>query len=137
MNFLPKEVSISSETDIVVVRKCVREAATQLGFGVTDVTRIITAVSELARNAFLYAGRGVLRCRTLDQAGKVGIELIVEDNGPGITNIEQAMEAGYTTGGGLGLGLPGTKRLMDEMEIQSEAGKGTKITVKKWHKKVN
>jgi serine/threonine-protein kinase RsbT len=128
------EVPIRTETDIVMVRKCVREAATQLGFGVTDVTRIITAVSELARNVFLYAGNGVLRCRTLDQSGRVGIELIVEDNGPGIPNLDQAMEAGFTTGGGLGLGLPGTKRLMDEMVVDTQVGRGTKITVKKWHR---
>jgi serine/threonine-protein kinase RsbT len=105
-----------------------------LGFGITDVTRIITAVSELARNVFLYAGSGVVRWRVLNGSDKVGIELIFEDHGPGIADIDQAMRAGYTSGGGLGLGLPGAGRLMDEMEIQSEAGKGTKITVKKWRK---
>jgi serine/threonine-protein kinase RsbT len=129
-----EEVPIRTETDIVVVRKSVREVATKLGFGITDVTRIITAASELARNAFHYAGSGVMRCRALNALDRVGIELIVEDHGPGIADIEQAMQTGYTTGVGLGCGLPGTKRLMDEMEIESEAGKGTKITVKKWRK---
>src|SRR5229473_1834793 len=130
----PEEVPIRTETDIVVVRKSVREAATKLGFGITDVTRIITAASELVRNAFLYAGSGVVRWRVLNGSGKVGIELIVQDDGPGIADIDQAMQPGYTTGDGLGLGLAGAKRLMDEMEIESEAGKGTKITVKKWRK---
>ncbi len=131
---LPEEVALRTESDIVAVRKSVREAATRLGFGITDVTRIITAASELARNVFLYAGSGVVRCRLLNGSGRVGIEVIVEDHGPGIADIDQAMQPGYTTGSGLGLGLPGAKRLMDEMEIESEAGKGTKITVTKWRK---
>ena len=131
---LTEEVALRTETDIVGVRKSVREAATRLGFGITDVTRIITAASELARNVFLYAGSGVVRCRVLNRSDKVGIELIVEDHGPGIADIDQAMQPGYTTGRGLGFGLPGAKRLMDEMEIESEAGKGTKVTVKKWRK---
>src|SRR3979411_2369695 len=131
---LPEEIALHAETDIVVVRKWVRESATRLGFGITDVTRIITAASELARNAFLYAGSGVVRCRVLSGSDKGSLELKVEDRGPGTADIEQAMQPGYTTGKGLGLGLPGAKRLMDEMEIESEAGKGTKITVKKWGK---
>src|SRR6266851_2343865 len=130
----PQEVPVQTETDIVVVRKSVREAASKVGFGITDVTRIITAASELARNVFLYAGSGVVRCRVLNRSDQVGLELIVEDHGPGIADIEQAMQPGYTTGNGLGLGLPGAKRLMDEMEIESEAAKGTKITVTKWRK---
>jgi len=130
----PEEIALRVETDIIVVRKSVREVATKLGFGITDVTRIITAASELARNVFLYAGSGVVRCRVLNWSGKVGLELIVEDHGPGIADVDQAMQPGYTTGGGLGFGLPGAKRLMDEMEIESEAGKGTKVTIKKWRK---
>ncbi len=133
-DFLPEEVALRTETDIVVVRKSVREAAIRLGFGITDVTRIITAASELARNVFLYAGSGVVRCRVVNRSDRIGLELIVEDHGPGIADIDQAMQPGYTSGNGLGLGLPGAKRLMDEMEIESEAGKGTKITVKKWRK---
>ena len=132
---LPEEIALRAETDIVVVRKCVRESATRLGFGITDVTRIITAASELARNVFLYAGSGVVRCRVVNLSDQVGLELIVEDHGPGIADVDQAMQPGYTTGNGLGLGLPGAKRLMDEMEIESEAGKGTKITLKKWRKR--
>jgi serine/threonine-protein kinase RsbT len=129
-----REMPIRSESDIVTTRRTVREVAQGLGFGITDVTRIVTATSELARNVVLYAGSGVIRWRELGIGGKVGVELTLEDNGPGITNIEQAMQEGYTTSGGLGLGLPGTKRLMDEFEIASEVGKGTRITVRKWRR---
>ncbi len=128
------EVRIHSESDIVVVRRTCRDRATGLGFGITDVTRIVTAASELARNVFLYAGSGVMRWRILEQDGDVGVELVFVDEGPGIADTEQAMLAGYTTSGGLGLGLPGAKRLMDELQICSEVGKGTRVTVRKWLK---
>ncbi len=129
-----REMPIRSESDIVTTRRTVREVARELGFGITDVTRIVTATSELARNVVLYAGSGVIRWRQLGISGKVGVELTLEDNGPGIANIEQVMQEGYTTSGGLGLGLPGTKRLMDEFEIASEVGRGTRITVRKWRR---
>jgi serine/threonine-protein kinase RsbT len=129
------EVRIHSESDIVETRRTVRTAATQLGFGVTDVTRIVTAASELARNVFRYAGSGIMRWQALDTGGRIGLELTFEDRGPGISDIAQAMEAGYTSGGGLGMGLPGAKRLMDEFEIASEIGKGTIVTAKKWHRR--
>jgi serine/threonine-protein kinase RsbT len=128
------EVCINSESDIVAARKIVRDAAIAMGFGVTDVTRIVTAASELTRNVFRYAGSGVMHWRTVKAGDAVGLELTFEDHGPGISDIERAMEAGYTTKGGLGLGLPGAKRLMDEMEIESEVGKGTRVTVKKWRR---
>src|SRR5260370_20423657 len=131
---LLEEVALRTETDIVVVRKSVREAAIRLGFGITDVTRIITAASELARNVFLYAGSGVVRCRVLNRSDQVGLELIVEDHGPGIADIEQPMQPGYTTGSGLGFGRPGPKLLMHELEIESEARKGTKAPEKKGRK---
>ena len=127
-----KELRIAAEHDIVSARNQARQAAVALGFGLTDVTRIVTAVSELARNAFRYAGGGTMRWQKLDVDGKAGIELIFEDTGPGIPDIERAMQEGYTTSGGLGLGLPGTKRLMDELEIRSKVGKGTVVTVRKW-----
>jgi serine/threonine-protein kinase RsbT len=130
------EVTIASEVDIVSARKAVREAAVELGFGVTDVTRIVTAASELARNTFLYAGSGLMRWRRLSSAGKSAIELVFEDSGPGISDIASAMQEGYTSSGGLGMGLPGTKRLMDEMEISSEPGKGTTVTVRKWRREL-
>lgn len=126
------EVKIDSETDIVGVRKAVREAASKLGFGVTDSTRIITAASELARNVYKYAGSGLMRWKALSDGQAYGIELRFEDHGPGITDVEEAMREGYTTGEGLGLGLPGAKKLMDEMEIVSVPGAGTTVTVRRW-----
>ncbi|HEY7496726.1 MAG TPA: anti-sigma regulatory factor [Candidatus Tectomicrobia bacterium] len=126
------EISLHSESDIVTARKTVRTVAGQLGFGITDVTRIVTAASELARNAFLYAGAGVMRWQVLTPGSGQGLELTFEDKGPGIADIEQALREGYTTSGGLGLGLPGAKRLMDETEIHSEVGKGTTVVVRKW-----
>jgi serine/threonine-protein kinase RsbT len=129
------EFRITSENDIVMARKVVREAATALGFGLTDVTRIVTAASELTRNIYHYAKSGVMHWRTLNQGVRVGLELSFEDNGPGIADIEKAMEPGYSTGEGLGMGLPGSKRLMDEMTIESTVGKGTTVIVRKWLKK--
>ena len=129
------EVRIDDESHIVTVRKAIRDVTTRLEFGITDVTRIVTSASELARNVFHYAGTGVMRWRELADDGRIGIELTFEDQGPGIANIDQAMQEGYSTSGGLGMGLPGTKRLMDEMEIQSQIGLGTKVTVRKWRKK--
>lgn len=129
------EVPIRSEADIVTAREAIRDAATALGFGITDVTRIVTAASELTRNIYQYAGSGVMRWRVLVQNGENGIELIFEDQGPGIADMTRAMTPGFSTGKGMGMGLPGSKRLMDEMTIQSEVGKGTTICVKKWLKR--
>ena len=128
------EFRITSENDIVMARKVVREASTALGFGLTDVTRIVTAASELTRNIYHYAKSGIMHWRSLNQGVRVGLELTFEDNGPGIADIEKAMEPGYSTGEGLGMGLPGSKRLMDEMTIESTVGKGTTVTVRKWLK---
>lgn len=126
------EVNIAQESDILTVRKTLREVASRLGFGNTDVTRIITSASELARNVFTYAGKGTMTWRKVERDNKVGIEFSFEDKGPGIAEIEQAMQEGYSSKGGLGLGLPGSKRLMDEMEVRSEEGQGTTVTVRKW-----
>ena len=129
-----ERVRVESEGDIVAVRRAVRDAAKDLGFGTTDVTRIVTAASELTRNITLYAGSGEVRWREIDSRGTRGIEVVFEDQGPGIPDVELALEEGYTTSGGLGLGLPGAKRLMDEMEIESEVGSGTRIKVRKWQR---
>jgi serine/threonine-protein kinase RsbT len=129
------EVSIDNESHIITIRKTIRDLATQLGFGITDVTRIVTAASELARNVYRYAGTGKMHWTVLETGDKIGIQLVFEDRGPGIPNLDLAMEPGYSTSGGLGMGLPGTKRLMDEMEIQSQVGVGTTITVRKWKRK--
>ncbi len=129
------EVVIDNESDIILVRKLIRDEAAKLNFTLTDLTRIVTAASELSRNIFLYAGSGVMKWRALDSSTAVGIELSFEDCGPGIPDLEQVMQEGYSTSGGLGLGLPGSGRLMDEMEITSQAGKGTTVTVKKWRRR--
>jgi len=128
------EFRIISENDIVMARKVVRDAATTLGFGITDVTRIVTAASELTRNIYHYAKSGVMLWRSLNQGNLVGLELTFKDHGPGIPDIEKAMEMGFSTGKGLGMGLPGSKRLMDEMTIESTVGKGTTVVVRKWLK---
>src|SRR5437762_3408617 len=126
------EVPIKCEGDIVVARRAVREAADRLGFGMTDTTRIVTGASELARNIFRYACPGVMRLRQVDRNGQRGLELEFEDHGPGIANLEEGMVEGFARSGGLGLGLRGTKRIMDEMQIQTEIGKGTTVIVRKW-----
>lgn len=129
------ELRIQSESDIVAARKAVREAAVALGFGITDVTRIVTAASELTRNIYQYARSGVMRWRSLDEGGAAGLELTFEDDGPGIPDVARAMEAGYSTSKGLGLGLPGAKKLMDTMTIRSRVGRGTTVQVRKWLRK--
>jgi serine/threonine-protein kinase RsbT len=129
------ELPIQSEGDIVMARRAVRNAATALGFGITDVTRIVTAASELTRNIYQYAKAGAMRWQRLDAGGRVGLELVFEDHGPGIPDVARAMEKGFSTGKGLGMGLPGAKRLMDEMSVQSEAGKGTTVQIRKWLKR--
>jgi serine/threonine-protein kinase RsbT len=129
------EVEIIDESHIVTIRKTIREASTQLGFGITDVTRIVTAGSELARNVFHYAGTGIMRWSILDSDDRIGIQLVFEDHGPGIANLDEALLPGHSTSGGLGMGLPGTKRLMDDMDIQTKVGVGTTVTVRKWRRK--
>lgn len=129
------EVPIRAEVDIVRARSGARDFARQLGFGSVDQSRITTAVSELARNVIKYAtdGQGHVRIRlTADEQGRRGIEVVVADEGPGIENLEFAMRDGTTTSGSLGLGLPGTRRLMDEMLIETATGSGTTITIRKW-----
>ena len=128
------ELAIQAESDIVAARRAVREAATQLGFGLTDVTRIVTAASELARNVFKYAGEGVMRWQPLEEGSRRGMEVRFEDHGPGIADVGRALEEGYSTGGGLGMGLPGARRLMDEMEIRSTVGEGTTVVLRKWRR---
>ena len=132
MGELGGQLHIREELDIVAVRQAVRQAATGLGFGATDTTRIVTAASELARNVFLYAGSGTMRWQALRRNGSSGLELVFEDGGPGIADLDLALEKGYSTGKGLGIGLPGSRRLMGEMEVDTELGRGTTVTVRKW-----
>ncbi|VVB90170.1 Anti-sigma F factor [uncultured archaeon] len=125
-------IPVSSEIDIVTARQKGRELAARLGFSNTELTLIATAISEVTRNIVEYARRGELCLSIVQQGNKRGISVIASDRGPGIPNIKLAMQDGYSTGHSLGLGLPGAKRLMDEFEIVSEVGKGTKVTMKKW-----
>lgn len=127
-------VSISGDADIIAARQRARELAKEIGFGALDQSRIATAVSELARNVLRYAtggvGQAVLRSVDPEDLGP-GIEVVVQDAGPGIPDLNLAMQRGVTSGLGLGLGLPGTKRLMDEMNIETST-EGTTVTVRKW-----
>jgi serine/threonine-protein kinase RsbT len=127
-------VRIDGEGDIVAVRKVIRRITMEVGFALTDVTRIVTAASELTRNIYRYAGSGFVDWVILASNSNTGIELVFTDYGPGIEDINKAMEPGFTTSNGMGLGLPGAKRLMDDMDIRSEPGKGTTVSVKKWLK---
>lgn len=129
------DIEIKEEKDIVLARQTARTHAQELGFGSVDQSRITTAVSELARNVLRYAtgGQGRVSIRALMTDGRPnGLEVVVEDDGPGIESPEQAFEPGYSSGKGMGLGLPGTKRLMDEMILDSALGKGTTVTIRKW-----
>jgi serine/threonine-protein kinase RsbT len=133
----PREwrVSVAGEDGIVAARQLARVAAQGLGFGLVDQSRIATAVSELTRNVVRYAteGQGEAVIREIASAeGTAGLEIVVRDNGPGIADVEQALRDGYSSGSGLGMGLPGTRRLMDEMEIDSAPGRGTLVTIRKW-----
>lgn len=128
------EVKIAVESDIAIARRAVREVALQIGFGPTEVARIVTAASELSRNVHKYAGAGVMQWCAIGNGSLDGLELRFEDQGPGIADVNEALREGFTTGGGLGMGLPGAKRLMDEMEIQSAPGRGTKVVVRKWRR---
>jgi serine/threonine-protein kinase RsbT len=130
-------IAIDGEDAIVAARQQARVLAKELGFGMVDQSRIATAVSELARNVARYAsgGRGEAVIRELRAAsGAAGIEVVVRDEGPGIADVEQAMRDGFTSGAGLGLGLPGAQRLVDEFSIDSEVGRGTTVVVRKWRR---
>ena len=131
---IEKSILIKDEYDIVNARSAGKQIAAEIGLGLVDQSRIATAVSELARNMVVYATSGVIALHQLDDGVRRGLEIMAVDSGPGIADIEMAMRDGYTTGGGLGVGLPGTKRLMDEFEIDSEVGKGTTITIRKWRR---
>ncbi|MGB9737863.1 MAG: ATP-binding protein [Chloroflexus aggregans] len=127
-----KTAVIRSDLDIVIARTMARDMAKALGFGPIDQARIATAVSELARNIFLYAGTGNVTVRNIEKGSRKGIEIICEDQGPGIPNIDLVMQDGYSTSRGMGMGLPGAKRLMDEFDIKSQEGVGTTIICRKW-----
>jgi serine/threonine-protein kinase RsbT len=123
---------VASETDVVLVRQAVRQWAADLGFSLVNQTKIVTAASELARNTLIHGGGGSVRLEALTEGPRQGLRLSFEDQGPGIADIQLALRDGYTTGGGLGLGLGGSKRLVNEFEITSRPGQGTRVCVTKW-----
>lgn len=126
-------IAIESDADVVTARQRARELAADLELSSTDQTLLATAISEVARNITTYATRGEVRLRIIrDNGGRQGVEVVAQDDGPGIDDLGRAMQDGYTTGGGLGLGLPGARRLVDEFDVQSAVGQGTTVTLVKW-----
>jgi len=133
MNVLKRDQqNLKSPNDMVLARQKVRQWATELRFSLVDQTKLVTAASELARNALEHGNGGVMTLESLANGAKSGLRLVFEDQGPGIADIELALKDGYTSGSGLGLGLGGSKRLVNEFSIESEVGRGTKITVVRW-----
>jgi serine/threonine-protein kinase RsbT len=124
-------IPIQSEPDMVTVRRRVREAAARTGLSLVDQTKLVTAASELARNTLIYGGGGTMQLETLN-GPRLGVRLIFVDEGPGIPDLELALRDGFTTGSGLGLGLSGSKRLVNEFEIDSKVGQGTRVAVTRW-----
>jgi serine/threonine-protein kinase RsbT len=125
-------IVVERDADIVPARAGGRALATQLGFSRTDATLIATAISEVARNIVVHAGRGEVVVRREDENNRYGVVVIARDSGPGIPDVATAMEEGYGTKGGFGLGLPGARRIMDDFDIESAIGRGTTVTMRKW-----
>jgi serine/threonine-protein kinase RsbT len=125
-------VAIRTDADVVTARQEARTMGADLGFSSTDLTLLATAISEVARNITTYAGEGEVTLRVLSEDGREGIEVLATDDGPGIADVELAMRDGYTTGNGLGLGLPGTRRLVDEFDLRTAPGAGTSVRLVKW-----
>jgi serine/threonine-protein kinase RsbT len=125
-------VPVDSEPHVVAVRQSVRAWSQELGFSLVDQTKIVTAASELARNTIKHGGGGTLRMELLNEGIRKGLRLTFEDHGPGIPDISLAMKDGYTSGGGLGLGLGGSKRLVNDFQLESQVGQGTKVTITRW-----
>ena len=123
---------LRAEDDVVRARQAVRSWAVEMGFSLVDQTKLVTAASELARNTVVYGGGGTLRMEALEDGARKGLRLVFADEGPGIPDLEKALRDGYTTGNGLGLGLGGARRLVNEFAIESQVGEGTRITVVKW-----
>ena len=125
-------VPLRSEQDIVLARQAVRKLSQEMGFGIVDQTKFVTAASELARNAWLHGGGGEMRWEKLEEGGRRGLRLQFVDEGPGIPDVKVAMTDGWTSGTGMGLGLPGAKRLVNEFTIDTAVGRGTTVTITRW-----
>jgi serine/threonine-protein kinase RsbT len=123
---------IRASEDVVTARQVVREWALQLGFSLVEQTKIVTAASELARNTLVHGGGGTMRLQALNDGPKSGLQILFEDQGPGIKDVDQALRDGFTTGSGLGLGLGGARRLSNEFELQSTPGQGTRVRIARW-----
>ena len=123
---------IAADTDVVQARQAGRELAAEIGFSAGDQTVIAAAISEIARNILMYAKRGEVRFTKVLDGARQGLIVVAEDDGPGIRDVSRALQDGYSTSGGLGLGMPGARRLMDEFEVVSALGQGTRITMRKW-----
>ena len=126
------ELPLKNEHDIVLGRQAVRRMSQAQGFSLVDQTKIVTATSELARNALIYGGGGILKWEVLENGIKRGLRLTFEDQGPGIPNVDLALTDGWSSGTGLGLGLTGARRLVNEFELDSTVGVGTRVTVTRW-----
>jgi serine/threonine-protein kinase RsbT len=126
------ELPLKTEHDIVLGRQTVRRLSQEQSFSLVDQTKLVTAASELARNALIYGGGGVLKWEVITEGLRRGVKLTFEDQGPGIANVELAMTDGWTSGGGMGLGLSGAKRLVNDFELDSVVGRGTRVTVTRW-----
>lgn len=124
--------AVRLEQDVVLARQTARKLATDCGMRLVDLTKLVTAVSELARNTVIYGGGGDMDWQVLEDIGRVGLRLKFSDNGPGIADIRLAMTDGWTSGSGLGLGLTGAKRLVDEFELDTAPGEGTRVTITRW-----
>lgn len=125
-------LAITSQEDVVIVRQAVRKAAVEAGFTLVDQTKIVTAASEIARNTLIYGGGGDVLIERVEEPAHKGLRLTFTDNGPGIPDIDQALKDGFTSGGGLGLGLGGAKRLSSEFSIWSAPNQGTRVVIAKW-----
>jgi serine/threonine-protein kinase RsbT len=126
------EAPLRSEHDIVLARQLVRRMAQNLQFSLVDQTKIVTAASELARNALIYGGGGSMQWQLLQENSRNGLKLTFVDQGPGIPNLELAMSDGWTSGNGLGMGLSGARRLVNQFEIDSRVGAGTRVSIARW-----
>ena len=125
-------LTVASDQDVVRVRQLIRTTAVAAKLSLVDQTKLVTAASELARNTLVYGGGGTVEVSSVDNGRRKGIRIVFADQGPGIPDLDLALTDGYTTGGGLGLGLSGARRLVDEFDIDTKVGEGTSITVTKW-----
>lgn len=130
----PTPYTVAADADVVRVRQAVRNLAVQAKFSLVDQTKLVTATSELARNTLVYGGGGEALVALVDRAERTGIEILFRDDGPGIPDLELALTDGWTSGGGMGLGLSGAKRLVDEFELDSARDRGTRVRIVKWRR---